>query len=72
MVYVFRNSLFYHDIFVELSVFNWKALCSRKWTKFIENVGAGGRASEGIDLLLVSEGRYFLLPATFLIASPFS
>lgn len=66
VVHVFWNSLSCHDSFVELSIFNWKALCSRKWTK------CTGRASAGTDKLLVSEGRYFLFPASFFVVSPFS
>lgn len=72
MVHVFWKSLSCHDIFVELGIFNWKALCSIKWTKCTGNEGARGSASAGTDTLLVSEGRYFLLPASFFIVSPFS
>lgn len=53
-------------------IFNWKALCSRKWTKCTRNAGGKERASAGTNTLLVSEGRYFLLPASFFIISPFS
>lgn len=57
---------------MELNIFNWKALCSRKWTKCTGYEDVRGNASAEPDTLLVSEERYFLLSASFFMVSPFS